>query len=72
MGIYLMHTLASAGLRVGMTKILGLHSEALYIIVGTVGGVLVPLLVLWFLERGKITWLFRAPAWMRRVCGARD
>ena len=72
MGIYLMHTLVSAGLRVGMTKILGLHSEALYIIVGTVGGVIVPLMVLWFLERRHITWPFRAPAWMRKASGARD
>jgi fucose 4-O-acetylase-like acetyltransferase len=72
MGIYLMHTLVSAGLRVGMTKLLGLHSEALYLIVGTAGGLVVPLVVLWFLERRQITWLIRAPAWMRKFCGARD
>lgn len=66
MGIYLMHTLATAGLRVGMTKVLGLHGEALYIFVGTLGGLLFPLLALWFLERRQFTWLFRMPAWMIR------
>ncbi len=59
--IYVAHTIASAGLRIALQK--GLHTDnpTLHLIVGTVGGVLLPVLLAELCRRFGATALFRAP-----------
>lgn len=61
MAIYLMHILAGSGVRVLLNKIFGIDSVALHLVVGTMFGILIPLLVLEFIKRYKIPYLFSFP-----------
>jgi peptidoglycan/LPS O-acetylase OafA/YrhL len=64
MGIYLMHTLVAAGIRVFLAKILGVHNESCHLAAGTMAGLLIPVGIIWHLDRHAIRWPFKSPRWM--------
>ncbi|WP_175954779.1 acyltransferase [Schaalia sp. Marseille-Q2122] len=57
--IFLAHTLATAGVRIALSKI-GLTDPMLHLLLGTMTGVVVPL-ALWLLTRRYLPWLWQAP-----------
>lgn len=57
--IFLAHTLATAGVRIALSKI-GLTDPMLHLLLGTIAGVVVPL-ALWLLTRRYLPWLWQAP-----------
>lgn len=59
--IYLMHTLASAAVRVVLSRVLGIDSIAVHIVVGTVAGLLLPLLGVAVVERLRLRYIFTWP-----------
>jgi fucose 4-O-acetylase-like acetyltransferase len=61
MAIYLMHIFAGSGVRVISQKLLGIDSEAFHLIMGTVAGVVIPLLALNVIRRLNIKYAFSAP-----------
>lgn len=61
MSIYLMHILAGSGLRVVLSKFLGVDSAVLHLVLGTLAGILLPILALLVIQRFKIPYLFEAP-----------
>jgi len=75
MGIYLMHILAGSGARILVGRFLGVQDAMIYLLVGCLVSVLLPILVLRLLGLMKIGGLFEAPprvsaeAWYRRRFG---
>jgi fucose 4-O-acetylase-like acetyltransferase len=61
MAIYLMHILAGSGVRVILSKFLGVDSLYVHIIMGTFLGVLIPLLALKVLRYFKLPYFFSFP-----------
>ena len=57
--IYVAHTIASAGLRVILLKILKVQDPTIHIVIGTIGGIVLPLLLTWFSRRFHANFLFR-------------
>ena len=57
--IFLAHTLATASVRIMLSR-LGLSDPTLHLIVGTAAGIVVPL-VLWVLTTRYLPWLWQAP-----------
>jgi len=66
MAIYLMHILAGSGARVILTKLVGIDSFAVHLLLGCLIGVLAPLVVLTIINRLKTPYIFFAPvsAWL--------
>ncbi len=64
MPIYLMHILAGSGIRVVLSKFLGIDGVGLHIVAGCVVGLVLPVLAAKILEAMGIKWLYEAPAWM--------
>ena len=61
MAIYLMHIIAGSGVRVILTKLMGIDSFIVHLIVGCCVGVFAPLLALVIINRFKIPYVFSAP-----------
>ncbi|BCL73202.1 acyltransferase/acetyltransferase [Vibrio nigripulchritudo] len=61
MGIYLMHILAGSGVRVVLTKVLGIQSFSVHLIVGCVVAIVAPLIALKITEMIKLRFVFSAP-----------
>jgi fucose 4-O-acetylase-like acetyltransferase len=61
--IFLAHVIASAGLRIALLH-LGVTSPVVYLVVGTLGGLALPLVLGRLLEVIHAPWLFHAPAWV--------
>lgn len=61
MAIYLMHILAGSGARVIMNKVLGVDSLSLHLLLGTLLGMILPLLALKVINYFKIPYLFSFP-----------
>ena len=59
--IYVAHTIASAGIRILLQKALRLDGPALHIVVGTLGGIVLPLILVRLCQRFHTEWLFRMP-----------
>lgn len=57
--IFLAHTLATAGVRITLSKV-GLSDPTLHMLLGTVMGVVVPLVV-WAVTKRYLPWLWQAP-----------
>jgi len=57
--IYVAHTIASASLRILLRKVLRLEEPALHIIIGTLGGIVLPLILVRLCHRFHTEWLFR-------------
>lgn len=62
MAIYLMHILAGAGTRIALKPLLGLGSAPLYLVAGTLVGVVVPIIAKAIIDRLGVPGLFAAPA----------
>jgi fucose 4-O-acetylase-like acetyltransferase len=73
MGIYLMHVLAGSGARIVLSRFLGVQDAGVHLLIGTLVGILVPMLVLRLLARQGIGGLLEAPArvsaqaWCKRL-----
>lgn len=61
MAIYLMHILAGSGTRIMLSKLLGIDSAFIHVVVGCLVGIVVPLLALSIIKRLAIPWVFSAP-----------
>jgi fucose 4-O-acetylase-like acetyltransferase len=61
MAIYLMHILAGSGARVILSTFLGVDSALIHLIVGCAVGVVLPLLVLFFIKKFSIKNVFSFP-----------
>jgi fucose 4-O-acetylase-like acetyltransferase len=61
MEIFLAHTIASAGIRVILEKVLKVENAVVHIVLGTVGGIVLPLCLVWVCRRGNAEFLFRLP-----------
>lgn len=64
MSIYLMHILAGSGIRIVLSKFLGIDSVALHLLLGTLVGLVAPLLADAVIRRHGFGFLFVAPSWM--------
>jgi uncharacterized membrane protein YcfT len=63
--IYVAHTIVSAGLRIALIKGFSTRDVATHVAVGTIGGVVLPLLLSLFCRRYHAEFLFRLPARIR-------
>ena len=65
MGIYLMHILAGSGTRIVLSKLLNVDSYILHIMVGTIVGILFPIIAIKLISKFNIPYVFSAPtsAW---------
>lgn len=61
MAIYLMHIIAGSGTRVVLTKVFAVNDLSIHLVVGCIGGVLLPLLALKAINKLNIQYLFSAP-----------
>jgi hypothetical protein len=61
MAIYLMHILVVGGVRVVLDKIFNVESYIIYLTIGTMMGVVVPLIALAIINKFKINFLLIAP-----------
>ena len=61
MPIFLMHILAGSGVRVILSKFLGINDDTVHIVIGCLAGVLLPIIAAKILEALKIDWLYQAP-----------
>ena len=57
--IYVAHTIASASLRILLQKVLRLEEPTLHIVIGTLGGIVLPLILVRLCHRFHTEWLFR-------------
>ena len=61
MTIYLMHVIAGSGVRVVLSKFLGIQSPAAHLIIGTLIGLAAPLVAQAIIQRYRLTALLSAP-----------
>jgi fucose 4-O-acetylase-like acetyltransferase len=59
--IYVAHTIASAGLRIVLQKVLKVHDVSAHVAIGTVGGIVLPLILGLLCRRYHADFLFRFP-----------
>jgi fucose 4-O-acetylase-like acetyltransferase len=71
MGIYLMHVLAGSGARILLNRLFGVQDAGVHLLIGTLVGVLVPMLTMWVLGRLGVRGLFEAPSWASVEAGYR-
>ncbi len=62
MTIYLVHILAGSGCRIVLQKVLGIDDVGVHLLVGTLGGLLLPLLFYWGCSRLGLGALFSVPS----------
>jgi fucose 4-O-acetylase-like acetyltransferase len=65
--IYVAHTIVSAGLRILLVKGFSIRDVTAHVAIGTVGGILFPLLLSLFCRRYHAEFLFRLPARTRHL-----
>jgi peptidoglycan/LPS O-acetylase OafA/YrhL len=63
--IYLAHTIASAGLRIALQKALKVQDVTAHVAIGTVGGIVLPLILGLLCRRYHADFLFRFPQGLR-------
>lgn len=61
MAIYLMHILAGSGVRVVLSKLFDIDELVLHLAIGTVVGILLPLIMVKVIDRFQIPYVFSAP-----------
>lgn len=61
MAIYLMHILAGSGIRVVLSKFMGINDVVVHLLFGCLAGLLLPLLAVYVINRLNIPYLFSAP-----------
>jgi fucose 4-O-acetylase-like acetyltransferase len=61
MAIYLMHILAGSGSRVILSKVLGVDSVVIHLVVGCIFGLIAPLIALSLMDKVKVKYLLSAP-----------
>ena len=61
MAIYVMHILAGSGVRVMLSKFLGINDVIVHLLVGCLTGLLLPLLAVYVINSLKVPYLFSAP-----------
>lgn len=61
MPIFLMHILAGSGMRVILSKFLGINDDTLHIVAGCLAGVVLPIIAAKILQALGINWLYEAP-----------
>jgi fucose 4-O-acetylase-like acetyltransferase len=66
--IYVVHTIASAGIRIALHKALKIQDVSIHVVLGTLAGIVLPLLLARFCERFHVRFVFRLP---RRRAGTR-
>jgi fucose 4-O-acetylase-like acetyltransferase len=59
--IYVAHTIASAGIRIALQKVLKVQDVTAHLAIGTVGGIVLPLLLVLLCRRYHADFLFRFP-----------
>ncbi|EXF47462.1 acyltransferase [Pseudomonas sp. BAY1663] len=64
MTIYLMHILAGSGVRVILSKFMGIDSVVLHLVLGTVIGIAAPLAAQLLINRYNLYFLLAPPKWM--------
>jgi len=64
LGIYVMHIIAGSGIRIILQKMLGINDILTHLVIGTTMGVLIPLVIMFFLK-DYINVLLRAPKMFR-------
>jgi len=64
LGIYVMHIIAGSGIRIILQKMLGINDILTHLVIGTTMGVLIPLMIMFFLK-DYINVLLRAPKMFR-------
>jgi uncharacterized membrane protein YcfT len=57
--IYVAHTIASAGLRITLQTGLMVKDPVTHMVIGTLGGIVLPLALLWLCRRFDVEWIFR-------------
>ena len=62
MTIYLMHILAGSGIRIVLSKFIGVESVGVHIIFGVLAGITLPLLMQVIIKRKKLNFLFAFPS----------
>lgn len=61
MGIYLMHILAGSGSRIILSKVFGVESVVIHLILGCLIGIMAPLIILFLIKKLNIKYLLSAP-----------
>jgi len=61
MAIYLMHILAGSGVRIILSRVLGVDDYLVHLFIGTLVAVVAPLMVLVFVEKYRIPFVFSMP-----------
>jgi len=61
MAIYLMHIIFGAGIRIFLDRVFGIDSFIFHILFGLIAGVGLPLVILFFINRFNIKYIFSAP-----------
>lgn len=61
MTIYLVHIIAGSGCRIVLQRIFGVSDVGMHLFIGTLGGLLLPLMFYWFCTRAKLNFLFSPP-----------
>ena len=61
MAIYILHTLASSGARIILSKVANVHSFEVHLIVGCLTGILIPIFIVSIANKLKFPYLFSAP-----------
>jgi uncharacterized membrane protein YcfT len=59
--IYVAHTIASAGLRIALQKVLKVQDVPAHVAIGTIGGIILPLILGLLCRRYHAEFLFRFP-----------
>ena len=62
MAIYLMHVLVGSGMRILLSRFLGIQDAVIHLLSGCLAGILLPLLIYLLLHRLRVRGLFEAPA----------
>lgn len=65
--IYLIHILAGSGLRIVLQKMLDISDPAVHLVLGTLAGIVVPLLVAVSARNWRMGWLFLPPQRLRNA-----
>jgi fucose 4-O-acetylase-like acetyltransferase len=65
--IYVMHTLFSAAVRIGLTRVLRITNVPIHIGLGVLAGIAFPVAIAYLARKYEFEWLFRFPAASRRA-----
>lgn len=60
--IYVAHTIAAAGIRISLRNVFKIQNVPVHLVAGTVGGLVLPLLLVFLCQRYHVGFLFRFPS----------